>query len=80
MNHPHTVMGLGDGGAHYGAICDASYPTFFLTYWVRDRQGTRMPFAKAVQALAHDPARTVGLTQAFSDWLRRFTGAVHAIP
>jgi N-acyl-D-amino-acid deacylase len=61
MNHPHTVMGLGDGGAHYGAICDASYPTFFLTYWVRDRQGDRLPLAKAVQTLAREPARAVGL-------------------
>jgi N-acyl-D-aspartate/D-glutamate deacylase len=61
MNHPHTVMGLGDGGAHYGAICDATYPTFFLTYWVRDRAGARIPLGKAVQALAQAPARAVGL-------------------
>jgi N-acyl-D-aspartate/D-glutamate deacylase len=54
-------MGLGDGGAHYGAICDASYPTFFLTYWVRDRKGARIPLQQAIRALAHDPARTVGL-------------------
>jgi len=61
LNHPHTVMGLGDGGAHYGAICDASYPTFFLTYWARDRKGARIPLQQAVRALAHDPAKTVGL-------------------
>src|SRR5690606_3042081 len=29
-----TVVALGDGGAHLGLICDASYPTFLLTYWV----------------------------------------------
>ena len=34
VGHPHTILGLGDGGAHYGFICDAAYPTYFLTYWV----------------------------------------------
>ena len=29
--------GLGDGGAHYGMICDASYSTYFLAHWARDR-------------------------------------------
>jgi N-acyl-D-aspartate/D-glutamate deacylase len=61
INHPHTVMGLGDGGAHYGAICDASYPTFYLTYWARDRKGDRIPLAKAVRDLARAPAEAVGL-------------------
>jgi N-acyl-D-aspartate/D-glutamate deacylase len=61
LNHPHTVMGLGDGGAHYGAICDASYPTFLLTYWARDRKGARIALQQAVRTLAHDPAKTVGL-------------------
>jgi N-acyl-D-amino-acid deacylase len=61
MNHPHTVVGLGDGGAHYGSICDASYPTFMLTYWTRDRPGERLSLAQAVKALAADPARTLSL-------------------
>jgi N-acyl-D-amino-acid deacylase len=61
MNHPHTVVGLGDGGAHYGVICDASYPTFMLTYWTRDRQGERLSLASAVCALAFEPAQTLGL-------------------
>lgn len=58
---PDTVMGLGDGGAHYAAICDASYPTFLLTYWVRDRNGERLSLAEAVHALAAKPAEAVGL-------------------
>ena len=33
-----VVLGLGDGGAHYGMICDASFPTYLLTHWVRDRE------------------------------------------
>ena len=35
--HPDAVLGIGDGGAHCGVICDASIPTFMLTHWVRDR-------------------------------------------
>jgi N-acyl-D-aspartate/D-glutamate deacylase len=61
MTRPDTVVGLGDGGAHYGAICDASYPTFMLTYWARDREGPRLSLAQAVRALARDPAEMVGL-------------------
>ena len=56
-----TVIGLGDGGAHYAAICDASYPTFMLTYWVRDRAGERLSLAETVHLLAERPARVVGL-------------------
>ena len=37
LAHPNTVIGLGDGGAHVGTICDASFPTTLLTHWVRDR-------------------------------------------
>jgi N-acyl-D-amino-acid deacylase len=61
MNHKHTVVGLGDGGAHYGVICDASYPTFMLTYWTRDRAGERLSLASAVRTLAFEPAQTLGL-------------------
>ena len=39
FDDPNSVMGLGDGGAHYGLVCDSSYPTFVLTHWVRDRPG-----------------------------------------
>ena len=39
--HPATVLGLGDGGAHCGVLCDASLPTFMLTHWARDRTRRR---------------------------------------
>ena len=55
------VIGLGDGGAHYGMICDTSYTTYLLAYWARDRRGSRLSVGRAVQALAYDPARTLGL-------------------
>lgn len=61
MRAPDAVLGLGDGGAHYAAICDASYPTFLLTYWVRDRKGPRLSLAEAVRALAARPAEVAGL-------------------
>jgi N-acyl-D-amino-acid deacylase len=61
LRHQHTVMALGDGGAHYGLICDASYTTHALTYWTRDRRGERWPLAWTVQQLTDVPARTVGL-------------------
>ena len=61
MQRDDVVLGLGDGGAHYGAICDASYPTFLLTYWTRDRTGPRLDWAKAIRALSATPANAVGL-------------------
>jgi N-acyl-D-amino-acid deacylase len=62
MRDPNTVLGLGDGGAHYGIICDSSYPTTLLCYWTRDRAGERLPLAHAVKALCADTATLVGLT------------------
>jgi N-acyl-D-aspartate/D-glutamate deacylase len=62
MRHPGAVLGLGDGGAHCGTICDGSYPTFMLTYWVRDRvRGEKLPLRTVVKWLSHDTARAVGL-------------------
>ncbi len=61
MKHPSTVVGLGDGGAHYGLICDASYPTFVLAHWTRDRKGEKLSLAEAVKTLSADTARLVGL-------------------
>jgi N-acyl-D-amino-acid deacylase len=62
MCDPNTVIGLGDGGAHYGLICDASYTTTLLAHWTRDREGERLPLAAAVKALTSDPAELIGLT------------------
>ncbi|WP_176593870.1 amidohydrolase family protein [Sphingobium sp. EM0848] len=59
--HPDSVMGLGDGGAHYGAICDASYSTYLLTHWVRDRERGRVPLPRAIKAMTRDTAELVGL-------------------
>ncbi len=57
-----TVPGLSDGGAHCGVICDASYPTYMLTHWARDRErGERIPLEYLVQRQCRDTARQVGL-------------------
>jgi N-acyl-D-aspartate/D-glutamate deacylase len=61
ITDPNSVIGLGDGGAHYGMICDSSYPTFVLQHWTRERQGARIPLEQAIRALTHDTAATVGL-------------------
>ena len=60
---PHAVSGLSDGGAHVGTICDASFATFLLTHWVRDRRrGERLPLEHVVRAQTRDTARAVGLS------------------
>jgi N-acyl-D-aspartate/D-glutamate deacylase len=60
--HPNTVLGLGDGGAHYGVICDASFTTYFLERFVRDAApGMAVALPAAIQALTEAPARAVGL-------------------
>jgi N-acyl-D-amino-acid deacylase len=56
-----VVLGLGDGGAHYGMICDASFPTYMLTHWVRDRAKGRLSVAEAVRELTSATARVAGL-------------------
>ena len=60
--HPNTVLGLGDGGAHVGIICDASFPTTLLTHWHRDR-GSDGPIKleTLVKLQTRDSAAAVGL-------------------
>jgi N-acyl-D-amino-acid deacylase len=60
--HPTSALGLGDGGAHVGAICDASTPTYMLTHWVRDRsRGPRLPLEWVVRKMTAETARLYGL-------------------
>jgi N-acyl-D-aspartate/D-glutamate deacylase len=62
LTDPYAVLGLSDGGAHLGYLCDASLPTFMLTHWVRDRaQGGKLTLGEAVKAMTVDTARVVGL-------------------
>ena len=61
LRRDDVVLGLGDGGAHYGMICDASFPTFVLAHWTRDRASGRFSVAEAVKELTTVPARVAGL-------------------
>ncbi|MCA2264330.1 amidohydrolase [Mycobacterium marseillense] len=62
LHRDDVVLGLGDGGAHYGMICDASYSTYFLTHWARDRKSGRFTVPEAVRELTSVPARIAGLS------------------
>jgi N-acyl-D-aspartate/D-glutamate deacylase len=60
--HPQTLVGLGDGGAHVGTICDGSNVTTMLTHWTRDRtRGERLELPWVVHALTRRNAEAVGL-------------------
>jgi N-acyl-D-amino-acid deacylase len=60
--HPASALGLGDGGAHVGAICDSSIETYMLTHWVRDRsRGERLPVELVVRKMTQDTASLYGL-------------------
>jgi len=61
MQHPNTLVSLGDGGAHVGVLCDASAPTYLLTHWTRDRKQGRFPVQWAVKRLSRDNAHAIGL-------------------
>ncbi len=61
MTHPLALPGLSDGGAHVGTICDASFSTFLLTHWTRDRAEGRLPLAWAVRQLSAAGALHLGL-------------------
>jgi N-acyl-D-aspartate/D-glutamate deacylase len=62
MDHPMTVLSLSDGGAHCGVICDASFPTYMLSYWARDRKrGAKAPLEQVVRMQTRDTARLYGL-------------------
>ena len=62
MSDPHTLLGLGDGGAHVGIMCDATATSYTLTHWTRDRaRGGLFPLAWAVKRLTHDNAAAIGL-------------------
>jgi N-acyl-D-aspartate/D-glutamate deacylase len=61
MQSPHTLIGLGDGGAHVGIISDGSFPTSLLAHWGRDRKSGRLDVSWLVKRHTQDNARAVGL-------------------
>jgi len=62
MTHPATLLGLGDAGAHCGYICDASYPTYLIKHWARERKrGAKLPIEFLVHAQTQRNARALGM-------------------
>ncbi|MBU0589053.1 MAG: amidohydrolase family protein [Gammaproteobacteria bacterium] len=62
LAHPRALSSLSDAGAHVGTVCDASFTTFMLTHWVRDRAQDKLPLAQAVEMMTSRNARYLGLT------------------
>ena len=62
MCHPHTLIGLGDGGAHVSIISDATSLAYMLTHWTRDRtRGPKLPLPWVIKRLTQDNAQAIGL-------------------
>ena len=62
IQHPQSVMGLADGGAHCAIICDASIPTTNVTIWTRDRtRGEKLPLEFIIRKQTQDTARLFGM-------------------
>ncbi|MEI6383663.1 MAG: amidohydrolase family protein [Betaproteobacteria bacterium] len=62
LTHPATLLGLGDAGAHCGYICDASYPTYLIKHWARDRtRGPKLPIEFLVHAQTQRNVRALGM-------------------
>ena len=62
ITDPATVLGVADGGAHVGVICDASSPTSLLTLWGRDRtRGPKLPLEFLVAKQTRGTAEAYGL-------------------
>lgn len=59
ISHPDALMGLGDGGAHVGTICDASNSSYLLTHWVKERR--LFTIEQAVSALTQRNAQAMTL-------------------
>jgi len=58
---PYSVIGLGDAGAHCGAISDASFPTTALALWTKRTAGSGpLPLELMVNHLTQRTARQVG--------------------
>lgn len=59
LDHPSTVLGLSDAGAHASQLCDACFSTHLLGHWVRDK-GT-IPIERAIRMLTSRPAEVFGI-------------------
>ena len=62
LKHPYTISGLGDAGAHCGAISDASFPTTLVQHWSRDRdRGEKLPLKTVIKMQTSETASLLGI-------------------
>ena len=62
LKHPYTISGLGDAGAHCGAISDASFPTTLIQHWGRDRdRGEKFPLESLIKMQTFDTSQLLGI-------------------
>ncbi|MCB0974101.1 MAG: amidohydrolase family protein [Actinobacteria bacterium] len=61
LRHPLALSALSDGGAHVGTVCDASFPTYMLMHWGRDRDDG-LGLTRAVEMQTSRNARFIGLS------------------
>ena len=62
LKHPYTISGLGDAGAHCGAISDASFPTTLVQHWSRDRdRGAKLPLETVIKMQTSETANLLGI-------------------
>ncbi len=60
LTHPQALAGLSDGGAHVGTVCDASFPSYMLLHWARDRARGKIPLERVVHMLTQANAAHMG--------------------
>jgi N-acyl-D-amino-acid deacylase len=61
IEHPATIVGLADAGAHVKLICDGSSPSTQLTHWTRDRsRGATIPLEFMVEQQTRRTAELYG--------------------
>jgi N-acyl-D-aspartate/D-glutamate deacylase len=62
LKHPYTIAGLGDAGAHCGAISDASFPTTLIQHWGRDRErGKKFPLETLIRMQTYETSQLLGI-------------------
>jgi len=57
--NPYVLTGGSDGGAHVAFLCQVTYSSFLLSYWVREKKA--LTLEQAVRKLTFDPAVLLGI-------------------
>lgn len=60
IRNRHIFPSLGDAGAHVSQIMDAGWPSFVISYWIRERG--LYSLREGIRRLTSGPARVIGLT------------------